>query len=124
MVSFCRLETVAARVQAAAGFGNARGSRACPSPMWTGRAFLLVALLLLALWAPSASAASPSPPAVNPSVTALEHLIDTMQDDKARAAFVAQLQTLIAAERAVTIKAAEPENLVTGLSHRLNALTE
>src|SRR5260370_38523427 len=102
MVSFCRLETVAARVQAAAGFGNARGSRACPSPMWTGRAFLLVPLLLLALWAPSASAASPSPPAEIPSATALEHLIDTMTDHKARQAFPAQWSTLIDPERAFT----------------------
>jgi small conductance mechanosensitive channel len=55
----------------------------------------------------------------------LEHLVDTLRDDKARAAFVIQLQTLIAAERAVTIKAAvEPEDLVSALSHRINTLAE
>jgi small-conductance mechanosensitive channel len=92
--------------------------------MWTGKALRALALLLLALWPPAASAESPTSPAASPSLTELEHLVDTLRDDKARAAFVAQLQTLIAAERAGTVKAVEPEDLVSALSRRINALTE
>ena len=93
--------------------------------MRTGKALPVLALLLLALWPPAASAESPTPPSASPSVTELEHLVDTLRDDKARTAFVIQLQTLIAAERAVTIKAAaEPEDLVSALSHRINTLAE
>ncbi len=92
--------------------------------MRTGKALPVLALLLLVLWPPAASAEAPRPAAASPSVTELEHLVDTLQNDKARAAFVGQLQTLIAAERAVTVKAAETEDLVSALSHRINALTE
>jgi small conductance mechanosensitive channel len=93
--------------------------------MRTGKALPVLALLLLALWPPAASAESPTPPSASPSVTELEHLVDTLRDDKARAPFVIRLQTLIAAERAVTIKAAvEPEDLVSALSHRINSLAE
>jgi small-conductance mechanosensitive channel len=92
--------------------------------MRTGKALPVLALLLLALWPPAASAESPTPPSASPSVTELEHLVDTLRDDKARAAFVTRLQTLIAAERAVTVKAVEPEDLVSALSHRINSLAE
>jgi small-conductance mechanosensitive channel len=92
--------------------------------MRTGKALPVLALLLLALWPPAASAESPMTPSASPSVTELEHLVDTLRDDKARAAFVTRLQTLIAAERAVTVKAVEPEDLVSALSHRINSLAE
>jgi hypothetical protein len=49
-------------------------------------------------------------------------LVETLKDDKTRAAFLGQLQELIAAKRAVSVKAAEPQDLVASLSHRINAL--
>src|SRR5580704_10681309 len=107
-----------------AALDSTRAHGPVASRMRTGKALPVLALLLLALWPPAASAESPTPPSASPSVMELEHLVDTLRDDKARAAFVIQLQTLIAAERAVTIKAVEPEDLVSALSHRINSLAE
>jgi small-conductance mechanosensitive channel len=87
------------------------------------RAILIAVLLLVAIWPKSISAASPSAGAENPSLTELEQLVDTLKDDNARQAFVAQLQTLIAAQRGVTVKPQDPEDLISLLSHRINALS-
>src|SRR5260370_21062318 len=111
IVRCCRSHSGANPGQAYAARDSTRAHGPVASRMRTGKALPVLALLLLALWPPAASAESPTPPAASPSVTELEHLVDTLQNDKARTAFVAQLQTLIAAERAVTVKAAEPEDL-------------
>src|SRR5207302_9785148 len=58
----------------------------------------LVAFLLALAFAQPALAASPPPAGAAPSVGELEQLVDTLQDDKARAALVTQLQALIAAQ--------------------------
>src|SRR3984893_6781647 len=125
IVRCCRSHSGANPGQAYPARDITRAREPVASRMRTGKALSVLALLLLALWQPAASAESPTPPSASPSVTELEHLVDTLRDDKARAAFVIQLQTLIAAERAVTIKAAaEPEDLVSALSHRINTLAE
>jgi small conductance mechanosensitive channel len=98
--------------------------------MWIRRSLPLITLLLVVLWLTSASASSasspaaPSPSAPSPSASELEQLVETLKDDKARAAFLGQLQELIAAKRAVSVTVAEPQDLVAGLSHRINALIE
>jgi small-conductance mechanosensitive channel len=83
-----------------------------------------VALLLIALWPAFASAAPPMSAEANPSVTELEQLVQTLKDDKERQAFVAQLETLIASHRAVAAKPSEPEDLVSILSGRINAIDD
>ncbi len=96
-----------------------------PAPMFPVRALrarLLPALLLISLWPTFASAASPTPAAGNPSTAELEQLVQTLKNDKGREAFVAQLDALIAAQRGVAAKPAEPEDLISVLSDRINAL--
>ena len=66
--------------------------------------------------------AAPPSTAANPSVTELEQLVQMLTNDKGREAFVAQLDALIAAQRGVAAKPAEPEDLVSVLSDRINAL--
>src|SRR5438477_3507275 len=91
-------------------------SRALMFPVRALRALLIAALLLVVLVPELASAASPTPPVGNSSVAELEQLVHTLKDDKERQAFVAQLETLIAAQRAVATKPAEREDLVSVLS--------
>ena len=86
------------------------------------RAAFIAALLVIALVPELASAASPTPPVGNSSVAELEQLVQTLKDDKERQAFVAQLETLIAAQRAMAAKPSEPEGLVSILSDRINAI--
>ena len=96
-----------------------------PAPMFPVRALrarLLPALLLITLSPTFASAASPTPAAGNPSTAELEQLVQTLKNDKGREAFVAQLDALIAAQRGVAAKPAEPEDLISVLSDRINAL--
>src|SRR5437762_2880124 len=85
-------------------------------------AALFVALLLIALWPAFASAAPPISAEANPSIAELEQLVQTLKNDKGREAFVAQLDALIAAQRGVAAKPAEPEDLISVLSDRINAL--
>ncbi len=59
-----------------------------------------VLILLLVLLATPALAETPAAVPAAPSVDELQQLVDTLQDDKTRAQFVTQLQTLIAARRA------------------------
>src|SRR5438105_14292939 len=87
-------------------------------------AALFVALLLIALWPAFASAAPPISAEANPSTAELEQLVQTLKDDKDRHAFVAQLETLIASHRAATAKPSEPEDLVSILSERINAIDD
>src|SRR5205807_10564301 len=68
------------------------------------------------------SAASPTPPVENSSVAELGQLVQTLKDDKERQAFIAQLETLIGAQRAVAAKSADREDLVSVLSDRINAI--
>src|SRR5258708_4487482 len=69
------------------------------------RMHLILILFLLLLATPvRAETPTAAPPA--PSVDELQQLVDTLQDDKTRTQFVAQLQTLIAARHA----AVQPES--------------
>src|SRR5437763_3238266 len=96
-----------------------------PAPMFPVRALrarLFPALLLIALSPTFASAASPTPAAGNPLTAELEQLVQTLKNEKGREAFVAQLDALIAAQRGVAAKPAVPEDLISVLSDRINAL--
>ena len=84
----------------------------------------LVAFLLALAFAQPALAASPAPAGAAPSVGELEQLVGTLQDDKARAALVTQLQALIAAQRTTAAETSEPADFLAGLSPRINALVE
>jgi small conductance mechanosensitive channel len=90
------------------------------------RALLGLALLLLLAAAP-AGAAAPGAVALTaqPSVSELRSLVDTLQDDKARAALVAQLQALLAAQAAAGAAAAPaapaPGDIVAKLQQQLDA---
>jgi moderate conductance mechanosensitive channel len=94
-----------------------------------GTAVLWVGLVLLALSGSPAKAASPAvspaasagPPEAAPAVAELEQLIDTLQDDKTRAALISQLRALIAAQRASTVAPSEPDDVVGRLSRRFTA---
>src|SRR5437868_4753399 len=92
------------------------------SPLRALRVILIAVLLLGAVLPAFASAASPTPPAGNSSVAELEQLVQTLKDDKERQAFVAQLETLIGAQRALAAKSADREDLVSVLSDRINAI--
>ena len=84
----------------------------------------VVAFLLALVFTQPALAASPPPAGAAPSVGELEQLVDTLKDDKARAALVTQLQALIAAQRTAAAEPAEPADFLAGLSQRINALME
>lgn len=89
---------------------------------WLTRlAFALLVLLAAPLpaWAETAPATQAAP-----STVELQTLIDTLQDDKARAALVAQLQTLIAARRTAPQETAQPADLVARFTQHLNMLAE
>jgi small conductance mechanosensitive channel len=92
-------------------------------------------LLLLAMlwWAPLVSAAEPAPrslpaAAAAPALPADEvhALIDSLQDEKARARLVRQLQALVAAERGAEatapVEPVEPADFVSEMARRLNAV--
>jgi moderate conductance mechanosensitive channel len=87
-------------------------------------ALLLFLFVPGTVWAasPPAAATTAAPPTAAPSVNELERLVTTLQDDNARAALIAQLQTLIAAERAVA-KPAEPQDLLAEISQNVTALS-
>src|ERR1700719_3016710 len=81
-------------------------------------AILILPLLFLA--APALAETPAAAPAA-PSVDELQQLVDTLQDDKSRAQFVTQLQTLIAARRAAV---APQESTPAGwLSQQVDQLT-
>jgi small-conductance mechanosensitive channel len=84
----------------------------------------LVAFLLALAFAQPALAAAPPPAGAAPSVGELEQLVETLRDDKARAALVTQLQALIAAQRTIAAETPEPADFLAGLSQRINALME
>src|ERR1051325_8190208 len=96
-------------------------SRAPASSLRALRRSLIAALFLVALL-PGLAIAAPPSAGGNPSVTELEQLVQTLKNDKGREAFVAQLDALIAAQRGVAAKPAEPEDPVSVLSDRINAL--
>jgi moderate conductance mechanosensitive channel len=99
----------------------ARDGKRLISSLRALRGPLIAALFLVALLPGWATAAPPSAGG-NPSVTELEQLVQTLKNDKGREAFVAQLDALIAAQRGVAAKPAEPEDPVSVLSDRINAL--
>src|SRR5579859_3256353 len=82
-------------------------------------AILILPLLLLA--APS-WADTPAPAPAAPSVGELQQLVDTLQDDKARAQFVSGLRSLIAARRASAAQE-EPASPAGWLSQQVDQLT-
>ena len=82
-------------------------------------AILILPLLLLA--APS-WADTPAPAPAAPSVGELQQLVDTLQDDKARAQFVSELRSLIAARRASAAQE-EPASPAGWLSQQVDQLT-
>src|ERR1043165_855561 len=90
----------------------ARDGKRLISSLRALRGPLIAALFLVALLPGWATAAPPSAGG-NPSVTELEQLVQTMKNDKGREAFVAQLDALIAAQRGVAAKPAEPEDLIS-----------
>ena len=101
------------------------GTRADISASWTIRTLLVAGFVILALWPNFLWAAGPSAPVqATPSAAELEQLVQTLKDDKERHTFVAQLEALIAAQRAATVNAVEPEDVVSVLSRRINALGE
>src|SRR6516225_11288475 len=89
------------------------------------RAALLV-LFFVAILLPATARADTSTPAAQPApvtVDELERLVDTLQDDGARAKLVGQLRALIAAQRG-----AEPEKptataMFSQLSQQIDAMT-
>jgi moderate conductance mechanosensitive channel len=91
------------------------------------RAAVLVLFLIATVPAPAVRADAPPPaaPAAPVSVDELQSLVDTLQDDAARARLVAQLQALIAAQRGAAAKTttAVGPALFDQLSQRVDALT-
>jgi small conductance mechanosensitive channel len=81
------------------------------SRTWRRRLWAAVLALVVSVTAPALGRAQEgdAPP---PSAAELEALIATLEDDAARAAFVAQLETLIAANRATAEPAAESSGLL------------
>src|SRR5205085_7607391 len=78
-ISFCRYLSSAAKCALDSEL------RIAPAPSFilrVLRAALIAALLVIALVPELASAASPTPPAGNSSVAELEHLVQTLKDDK------------------------------------------
>src|SRR5438874_1591961 len=95
------------------------------APMFPVRALraLLIAALLFSALLPQLGSAAPRPAAAeNPSTAELEQLVQALKNEKGREAFVAQLDALIAAQRGVAAKPAVPEDLISVLSDRINAL--
>lgn len=86
------------------------------------RGVLIAGLLLIPLLPGAVLAASATPAAGTPPITELERLVQTLKDDRERQAFVAQLQTLVDAQRAAIAKTTQSEDVVSVLSHHFNAL--
>ena len=80
----------------------------------------MCAILLLLLLVAATPALADPPTA--PSVDELQRLVDTLQDDKARADFVTQLQALIAAQRGAAAQH-ESASPVGWLSQRIDQVT-
>jgi small-conductance mechanosensitive channel len=91
------------------------------------RALAVVACLLVpsAMPASAQSPQSSAPAAVPPSPEELERLVNTLQDDQARAKLVEQLRGLIAAQRGVEETQAEenPATLLNDLSAEIDAIS-
>ena len=87
---------------------------------------LLFPLLLAFVAASPASAqtAPPAPVAATPSAAELQSLVETLQDETARATLVKQLQALIAAQRPAAEAPAEPADFVSRLTQRLNVAAD
>lgn len=102
----CKAVWLLLAVLAVSAFTVVAASAAAPSP---GSAH-----------SPPAAAAQPSPP---PSASELQQLVDTLQNDHARAKLVAQLQTLIAAQRHTEPPKSEGVALLGRLSSQIDAFT-
>jgi small conductance mechanosensitive channel len=86
--------------------------------------FVLLLWLAGALSAAAETApAAAAPAAAAPSATELQGLVDTLRDDKARAALVGQLQALIAANRAAA-EPAQPVDFLARMTQRLDVLVD
>ena len=89
------------------------------------RAALLL-LFCLATILPAAARADTPIPAAQPApvtVDELERLVDTLQDDAARAKLVAELRALIAVQRGAAAEKPAPEAIFGQLSRQIDALT-
>jgi moderate conductance mechanosensitive channel len=89
------------------------------------RAALLLLLCVATILPAAAEADAPTPAAQPAPVTVdeLERLIDTLQDDSARAKLVAQLRVLIAAQRGVAAETPAGPAFFGQLSQRIDAVT-
>jgi small conductance mechanosensitive channel len=85
--------------------------------------FLALGFALLAGLAAGSARAQSSAPAPAPPADELSRLVDTLQDDKARAAFIAQLRALIAVERhQPAAMPATPPDLFAGAAQQFQAV--
>ena len=94
------------------------------------RELLYRAAFFLLFWVativPAAAWADTAPPAAQPapvSVEELERLVDTLQDDAARAKLVAQLRALIAAQRGAAAEQPAAPAFFAQLSQQIDAFT-
>jgi len=86
----------------------------------------LFALFFVAILLPATARADTSTPAAQPApvtVDELERLVDTLQDDGARAKLVGQLRALIAAQRGTAAEQPAGPAFFGQLSQRIDALT-
>ena len=86
----------------------------------------LLALLCIAILLPAAARADAQKPAVQPapvSVDELEWLVDTLQDDSARAKLVAELRALIAVQRGAAAEQPAAPAFFAQLSQQIDAFT-
>ena len=98
------------------GFARAAVSRSWRATIWAG---VFLSLALLAVPVRAADPPAPVPAAV--SADELDRLVQSLQDDKARAQLVAQLKALIAAQRQQEQSApAQPATVLESLSARLS----
>ena len=89
------------------------------------RAALLLLFCVATILPATSRADSPSPAAQPAPVTVdeLERLVDTLQDDAARAKLVAELRALIAAQRGVAAEKPAATAILGQLSQQIDALT-
>ena len=86
----------------------------------------LLALLCVAILLPAAAHADEQKPAAQPSpvsVDELERLVDTLQDDSARAKLVGELRALIAVRRGAAAEKPAATAMFSQLSQQIDAMT-
>src|SRR5438552_1233695 len=117
---FCHLLPLTLRLTRAPRSRRSRGASVRMRGLFWGVCFLFISLAVVP---PSPARAAEPPPPAPVSADELERLVDTLQNDAARAKLVEQLRALIAAQRGAAEKEKPAATALLGqLTQQIDAL--